>query len=237
MTENTASTASAELERLLAWRDAELREELVPYVYTHPTLGRMLKHPLVFDVPLMLPGRANQVYEDKTEALAEAIKAENWDRAVFLHERPYRTDALVQYVVGEGVHLHETTEDIRALAASVWQDSENLRENVDEWVTMLSGNGLVLMDDEKGEWDALPETLTIYRGEQDKRGFCWSLSKETAEWFARRFTHRGGKYLTTATVAKSDVTGYLTGRGEAEILVIDRSKVTVLDRVKVEADR
>jgi hypothetical protein len=134
--------------------------------------------------------------------------------------------------VGDGVHLHETTDEIRSLAASVWSDSENLHENVEEWYTMLSGNGLVLMDAEQEEWDALPETLTIYRGEHGERGFCWSLDKKIGEFFAARFAHRGDgpKYLTTATVAKSDVTGYLTGRGESEILVIERDAVTVIDR-------
>jgi hypothetical protein len=231
-----ADEASDLMAQMLAWRDAELREELVPYVVESSVLGKMLKHPLVFDVPLVTPGRANEAYDYKTKRLEEALAAEDWHTVVFLHERPYRTWALVNYVVGDGVHLSETTDEIRALAARVWVDSENLSEHIEDWAVMLNGHdGLVLTDAEPEEWDALPETLTIYRGEEGERGFCWSLNKETAEWFARRFQKHGGRkrYLTTATVTKSDVTGYLTGRNETEVLVIHRDRVSVVERTRV----
>jgi hypothetical protein len=46
--------------------------------------------------------------------------------------------------------------------------------------------------EDKVFFDALPETVTIYRGTQRPGrhiGICWTTDRQTAEWFARRFAY------------------------------------------------
>src|SRR6478736_4574615 len=87
------------LEWLAAARDADLHPDLVPYV-EEGSWGEMLRHPLVYMVPLMLPGNANQMFERKKRLLFEAINHQDWHTCVWLHEPPYRLQALIDYVTG-----------------------------------------------------------------------------------------------------------------------------------------
>lgn len=68
-----------------------------------------------------------------------------------------------------------------------------------------------------------PDTFTIYRGTEAPdglgAGFSWTLSRERAVWFARRFD-KGEPTLITATVGRARVIAYLAGRGEEEIVVL-----------------
>ena len=64
--------------------------------------------------------------------------------------------------------------------------------------------------------------LTIYRGTQskDEIGIEWSLHREVAEWFARRWaTPSTTSWLMTAKVDADDILAYLVTRGEAEVIV------------------
>jgi hypothetical protein len=66
----------------------------------------------------------------------------------------------------------------------------------------------------------LPDVLTIYRGcrVHNKHGYSWSLSKNTARWFAARSV---GKFpiVQTGKCKKSDVIAFLGGRKEDEIII------------------
>lgn len=107
----------------------------------------------------------------------------------------------------------------------------------------------------KAAWDALPDTLTVYRGcsEKSKTGFSWSLNIDTAKKFAyRRFDLFNGVimkiriisslvepsekerylglekeevYLLTGEVKKEDAILFLE-RGESEVFT---TRVKVID--------
>ena len=198
-----------------------LHPDLEPYVEDGPLGAPMLRHPLVYAVPLLHKGMANRSYAAKREALAKAVREGDFHSAVFLHERPYRSRALIDYVVGrneEGVpfRLSRCNPEVRDLAAEVWKDSENLEDYEDEWRVMLAGPGLILCDDPEG-FNALPEWVTIYRGDIDDAGMSWSTDPKIADWFAKRFGNDAP--LLKGVVHKARITGYLFGRGESEILV------------------
>ncbi len=92
-------------------------------------------------------------------------------------------------------------------------------------------------------FEALPETVTVYRGtvqaeveytesEFEPFGICWTLSRETASWFATkhgRFRNRqSSPVIVSATVHRDEIYGLLTERNESEALVC----VEVADHVE-----
>ncbi|OQM74703.1 hypothetical protein BFN67_03440 [Pseudaminobacter manganicus] len=69
-------------------------------------------------------------------------------------------------------------------------------------------------------YDALPEVLTIYRGcesEDHIGGYSWSLDRDRAEWFARRFGVDG--VIGKLEIQKLDALACFGERNEAEIVV------------------
>lgn len=85
------------------------------------------------------------------------------------------------------------------------------------------GRSQVIHADDCPIFDALPDELTVYRGFQreeggEEYGWSWSLNRETAEWFARRWPN-GEPMIATMTVNKSDVLAYFNDRNEAEIVL------------------
>lgn len=93
-----------------------------------------------------------------------------------------------------------------------------------------------MTDDERAVFEALPEVLDLWRGdtEHDDLGWAWSLDRGIAEWFARqRERVYGGRARVRASRArKTEAVGYLTRRGEAEI-VIDPERVRDLCEMPV----
>jgi hypothetical protein len=89
-----------------------------------------------------------------------------------------------------------------------------------------SGSKYFMMPDERRYLAALPGSITVYRGYQGKhqaKGLSWTLDKERAEWFARRW---GGlldlgylSYVAERTVGKKDIFAYINSRQEQEIIL------------------
>jgi hypothetical protein len=198
-----------------------LHPDLVPFLNDESFMGTCLKHPLVFSVPLSVPGLLNKQYEQKCKAVATAIKRGDHHTYVFLHERPYRFEAMTRLIV-RGLEESELYELVR----TVWIDSENIWQNLDEWRDLLSGlDGRWLMfDDEREELDSLTEPITVYRGvtlEVNEEGLSWTLNHEKAKWFAQRFTHRGQAAVIHGTVTRENVVALFKTRGEEEIVALD----------------
>lgn len=71
----------------------------------------------------------------------------------------------------------------------------------------------VFSDEQRAMYDALPESITIYRGvntakRHNHRGLSWTLDEEKAYWFARRaalFSHGSDGVVYRGTLAKKDV--------------------------------
>lgn len=213
------------IEQMRRWVEEDLHPDLVPYLDDGGAMGMpMLRHPLVYQVPFSVPGQANAIYASKRHRLASALAEADWETVVWLHERPYRTEALIRYVVGVDAHgrprpLAQAAPQVQDLAADVWVDSENLGQASREWDALLAGaTGLVLGDEEeRAAFAALPDPVVVYRADIEDAGYSWSTDRRVAEFFAHRFgeSHR----LVTGQVAKADVIGYLLRRGEFEVLV------------------
>jgi len=191
-----------------------LNEDLLPWVTDGP-FGRFLNHPLVQDMMVdMMPGLANQRYLHNKKAAEDAYARGDWGRYVFIHERPFRAEKLYE--------LHIDGIDVpKDLYEDVWIDSENIWQNQDEWNEMLVDlheRGATL-----GEpLDGLSDEVVIYRGStrRNMNGLSWTLDEEKARWFAKRLlSDEDQAVVQRLVVPKSSILGYLTSRGESEILV------------------
>lgn len=198
----------------------ELHSELAKCVSEEYGLP-VLKHRLVYSVPYLpvLNKSLNLLFSQKTDALSAASQAGLWKACIELFERPYRVEAFCHYR-----YLMSDTE-YWELLATVWIDSENIRENQLVWEELLSSNrGCKQAFVGSGEeLAAMPESFLIYQGHTSERddGWSWSVDEPTARWFAHRFAQleRSSPVVTVALVQRTDVLAYRQDRGENEIIV------------------
>ena len=176
----------------------------------------------------MFNAMVNQSYLHKSKRVDEAFKERDWASFVFLHERPYRAQAMLEIL-----HHLTATRPGWSVIESVWTDSEFPYVNRKMWAMVFGHeNARWMMDEEDADTlNHLPDEILIWRGCSKKhvRGFSWSLSEEKARWFATRFDYPN-PVLCCRCVRKEDVVAYLSGRGEKEILIhprIARSIATV----------
>lgn len=203
------------------WQEGPLHEDLVPYLDEGEEF-LSLRHPLVYQVPYWLPGMANDQYAAKQAAMDAAMRKKDFSSIIWLHERPYRIDALKS--LANGCHVSNTK--WWSLVGDVWTDSENIHQNLEDWEAIWSTsrpNRQAAMDkEEKAALRALPDQLTVFRGAMDPlngEGMSWTLDAAKALWFAKRFKREGKPVVITARMLKSDVLAYFMGRNESEIVV------------------
>lgn len=199
--------------------DEELHEDLLPYV-EEGEFGRMLRHPLIYEVPcIFAPAMTNRRYEEKLKMVKKAIEEENWERYVWLHERPYRLSAFAEVV--------EHLDDNRywKLLGSLWVDTENGWAHLNQWRRFFSSNREgrenLMDEDEQLALDSLADTVTVYRGCErglNEDGISWTLKREKAEWFATRFKKDG--VVLEKQVQKEDIIAVFTGRNEFEVILL-----------------
>jgi hypothetical protein len=235
----------AEIEALRVLMDdfapENLHAELIPYI-EKSSFGHSLRHPLVYSVPYFEQSNKhlNKFFAHKKERLERSITDHDWNSFVFLHERPYRVDAL------EEVMFRYEVEDpniIWPLVRSVWIDSENIHQNFDRWRDIWENGpprrSIKCMEaTERHALNALPKEFKVYRGVahvEASRGMSWTTNREKALWFARRFEADKNRtpLLITANVHRSDVIAYYLGRGENEIVIMpEHVEILTIDDAK-----
>jgi hypothetical protein len=197
--------------------------ELLPFL-GESSFGAVLKAPLVFRVPYLpqLAATANREYRQKRQGVARAESDGNWQKVLWLHEKPYRMSVFLR------VRERMSDRDYWQTLASLWLETENLHEDQQEWVGALTasraGRAQWLMDEsERAILASFDGRVKVYRGfRRPGRHLApsWTLDAARAQWFARRAIDRGtGGYLATVTVPKASVIAYFGGRGEQEIVL------------------
>lgn len=220
--------------------DEELNDILKPWIAETETFGTVLKHPLLFSIP-MFPGQNklhNIQFEKKLEMLEDYAKDENWLGYILTYERPYR---LYGFGIAAGdIHDDETYWHV---LGHIWTDSENIWQEEEQWLEYLSderpGREHLMDEDEREAFESLPDTLTIHRGyKQDDRkmGMSWTLEVKMAEWFAARLAHHDedDPRVVSGTIDKAKAIAYFTGRNEQEIVAFP-DDITVTADYKVAA--
>ena len=181
----------------------------------------------------------NLLYKHKKDVLKKALEKENWQQYVYIHERPYRLEAF------DEIMNDMAAKDYWDILSSIWQDSENISQNIHRWMDLWSSDleerEAVMDEDERAALAALPETITIYRGIGHmgaEYGMSWTTSLDKAVWFAKRFSGYGDRaaLLVTGKSHRDDVLAYLLGRNEHEIVIMPED-VEVLEIKRLLADK
>lgn len=206
----------------IALMKEDLDPDLEPWL-EEATFGTCLKHPLVYQVPHYNNGMANKALYAKRELCDQAVAESDWHGYVFLHERPYRFEAM-KTLEREG-HLDDDQEARWLLARNVWIDSENVWQHYDEWTLLFEDTGarFMMTEDEEAALAALPETVTIYRGatcDLNEDGLSWTLDHDRALWFAQRFHDDDEKVVIRTTIPREKIIAYFTSRSEDEIIAL-----------------
>lgn len=189
-------------------------------------LWESIKHPLVFSVPYnpALNATLNKCLQHKQEALRIAVKDSKYERAIWLHERPYRLLAFYRY-------QHAMTDkQYWKLLSDVWTDSEWPHVNTKLWRQLFNSKrgskGYLMTRAERETLAGLPDPVLVYRGANNgfNTGIAWTLMLDKARWFACRF-NQADPTILSMTVPKSEVAAYLDHRGEEEIILPNAHKL------------
>lgn len=187
---------------------SKLLPELRDHIYPNARLGPMLKHPLVCQVPFYSSKFANTQYEYKAAKVAELMKKRQFDHVLFIYERYSRLPVLYEWFREGFLRLPMLRQCLRY----AWPDTED--PPYEQALEMFLTAGYTSDTRKK-----LKGMLTLYRGDSRKRhNMEWSLKRETAEWFARRFSCKT-PWLATTQVDASEALAYFTCRGEEEVIV------------------
>ena len=200
-----------------------LHPDLVPWV-EHNAEGAMLRHPLVFQVPLFSNGKANRIYEQKLLQIANLIALnteESRARTIWLTERPYRLNQfLSQAIFLSDAGFWKTLKE-------VWVDTENAWQNIETWSALFNstrGSRENLMDAQELEvFNLLEDEVEVYRGCKaglNENGISWTLDLSKAVWFSKRLHQEGeGTIVLNKIVKKSEILALFLGRGEQEVIL------------------
>ncbi len=201
-----------------------LSERLQPYLSTHPVLGAVLQHPLVYSVPYhaMMAGLLNAQLAQKELRLSEAVSSGNWPLAIALHERPWRAQAIAEHASA----MNDAS--YWRVVAWAYTDSENVNENFELWGELLNADrparNLMMTPAERRVLARQPKQITVFRGDVRKEptDYSWTIDRDVAVWFAKRTARMERAplgLLVEGVVEKEHVIAYKGSRNESELIV------------------
>lgn len=225
----TIKTDELKILQALFKKKEPLDPELEAAIEEGGPFGKMIRHPLVFEMIVNPEWNAmlNARLKMKKEQVEVALKAKSWVSYIFLHERPYRLEAAYKQMA------EMSPREWWEILGEIWTDSENIWQYQSEWDELLESEvpetRFFMSAEEREVFDGLPEEITIHRGYKAKHGpygFSYTLDKEKALWFAKRYATRGDGAVMTRTVRKEDCFAYKGERNEKEIIIRPRIRIS-----------
>jgi hypothetical protein len=135
--------------------------------------------------------------------------------------------------------------DWLTLLGEEWSTCDNISEHWDNLLDTqfadLSADPLelrrhMMTPEEVDALEALPETVTVFRGcyAHNKRGLSWTLDEATARKFPllHRYQQDGQPLLIRAEVARDKILALKLDRDEAEVIAT-RPKILAISHIKV----
>jgi len=199
--------------------------------------GPMVDHPLVRQL-VYTPAQnlyLNKLFRGKQKNLKEYIQNKKWDKVIWLHERPWRAWAFIQF------SPYMKPAEYWKNLSDVWIDTELPHLHKNMWLDLFNANikqkRKLMSAKERQVIQDLPKKVTIYRGYDDKMenlmGISWTLSEEKANWFATRFQFEVEPRIAEGQCEKSSILAYFERSGEKEI-VIDPININITDNRPIE---
>lgn len=206
------------------WLDIDIEETSFPGVVRHPFTTSTVcgvrgksGHPEILDIT---ENEDNMLRWKQT--ISDIIEETN---SVFnilmIMTRPYRFVFLVS------VFSELSDIDKGVCLSYVWTDSEdpgNLSSSLVELLFCSVEPEYLMSDEELEILDDLPMTVQVYRGvsrihfDQEASRLSWTLDRDVARKFAKRFSNKGDGFIYTGYVDKRDILAYFDSRGEKEVI-------------------
>jgi hypothetical protein len=128
-------------------------------------------------------------------------------------------------VVFKYISDHLSNSDYAELLQYAWVSMENPNDDPNvshrEWIQMLKkADQKILMGEDYNVFSNFKDIVKVYRGTQSlssTNGLSWSLSKDTAKWFATRFGKNGK--IQSAEIPKKNIVAYFNVRDEKEVVL------------------
>ena len=170
------------------------------------------------ELVVISPDNIDRLKQQRYDQIRKCFEMKDGLFGFFLQfHKPYRIPILM--IIKDSISKKQFSQSL----AELWMDTEfphqngvsvmvNLFELADKKDLMSSKEKIFLMK--------LPKEITVYRGLQrgaKLRGLSWTLNKDKAKWFAKRFDRQGKVY--SAKIEKRKVFAYFNGREEEEIVL------------------
>jgi hypothetical protein len=208
----------------------KILELLKLYAYAVPFKVQdfgIVSHPLInsfvqIDKENKMVQITKENYEKHIDELIERM--EKYDKIfniLFMVNKPYRLTFLIM------IKDYLDEEEYNTVLQDSWTDTEYPHQCKTNDLVALFNRAkpeLLMEENELARFKELPDTVVVYRGTQSSKakikGLSWSLSREKAEWFSKRFKLNGKVY--EATITKERIYAYFGSRGEEEVVLNPR---------------
>lgn len=205
------------------FRPEPLSPRLRRHIVTMPSGVRVLRHPYVTGLYAEeLHAMFNARLEHVTTEVQAALQRRDLEGFVFLHERPFRLTALLEYVGTVGANsIH--ADALAEATINVWVDCEGPSVNRAAWAHLFR---VYVAPSHIGAEAKATVPALLYRGAVAERnvGMSWTPDLELAQWFARRngmFAKR--KPVTYQVAARPDDVLARCDQREPEFILDPRS--------------
>lgn len=207
-----------------------IQDEIMPFIVRHP----YIESPFYFDgkeIKNILEDRTcYDVFVADTKRKIENVR--EYSQFAAMITKPYRS-AFLSFT-----KKYIDTCDLAQYLKILWLSTEtvNVDKNISksEYVRLFkrANRNYLMTEEERNILDSLPERITIYRGINSKtdhpvNGMSWTPERDTAVWFANRFSNSGGS-VCQAEINKENILAYFDFEKET---VVDYRK---LENIKIE---
>lgn len=201
-------------------------EELLPELKVSIIDGglfnrKSIQHPLVIgDIGMQPNSYYNKQLIRKQERLKEFENDKNFESYLFLIEKPFRVTFFSDLVKQN--KIKRLSKKYWKILSFLWTNSENIFQNKELWDDLLkdkTNSHFFMSKKDLNFFNSLENEFMVYRGYTHwENGYSYSLDKERAIMFAKRFGQKGK--VKEMLVKKEDVFAYTNSREENEIIIL-----------------
>ncbi|MBQ7827928.1 MAG: hypothetical protein IJY39_07065 [Clostridia bacterium] len=226
-------------------------------MFVHLDIQNTEYSPLIVKHPFTDSGMVAYRTEDGGIAQAditsdpEALKL--WQDEKIRQIKEARTPHEISFMITKSYSLaflkyaapHLSSKDLSEMLADVWVRTEspnndpNMSKNRLLSLFKKAVPKFLMNDDEYDEFQALDDTVTVYRGvtshnAKNVKALSWTLNYDTADWFAHRFGEDGTVY--EAQIDREHIYAYFNRRNEHEVIVdpkylMDITEAETMDQI------
>ncbi|MCY9056125.1 hypothetical protein MOE90_21030 [Bacillus spizizenii] len=181
----------------------------------------------VLDIEFLKMLRVKERIEQMNKLMDSFIEKGDWERIFSFTEKKL---LIIKFLES---YREIPKDQIIDVFADIWTRSESGFELIDDKIFEYVYSAKEFSDGYRERMNDLRDRVgasshvTVYRGDQEgsEGGYDWSLSYQTAKWFANRFDKDGVVY--EGRVHVKDILDYFTNRGESEVLIDPKNVFSV----------